>query len=424
MLYGMNKIFHEIKKTIRFAYKSLLLKKTRTTLTILGISIGIAIVIAIMSAGRGLNAMILSEMDIFGPNTINIEIKVPTTKQMSSENMTGISQGVAITTLNDKDRKDIENHPNIVAAYGYMMGQEIVSYEGQTKKIMLAGEGYQMIEVEKFEIVSGRMYTKDEEDSLAQVAVLGYEVKKNFFGDEPAEGKIVRIAGKPFRVVGTAAKRGSMSFINMDDFIYIPVKTLQKRLSGIDYFTNIIAKMKDSSLAEATIEDLEITIRENHDITDPNKDDFAIMTMDEAAEILETVINGIIYLLVVLICVSLVVGGVGIMNIMYVSVTERTFEIGLRKALGASNQNIMWQFLAEAIIVTIAGGVVGIIFGALFAFLIYIAAVSYNLAWIYSIPVSSIILSISFSAIIGIIFGLYPAKRAASLDPIEALRKE
>jgi putative ABC transport system permease protein len=167
-----------------------------------------------------------------------------------------------------------------------------------------------------------------------------------------------------------------------------------------------------------------VSIREHHDITDPNKDDFAVNTMEEAAKMLSSVVEGLTLLLVALVCVSLLVGGVGIMNIMYVSVTERTYEIGLRKALGAKRRDVLMQFLFEAIILTVAGGIFGIICGALLALAIYFIAISYNYNWLYAVPFSSILLAISFSAAIGLLFGLYPAKKAASLDPIVALRKE
>lgn len=406
------------------AYNALQAQKTRALLTILGIGIGIAVVITIMAAGEGLNYMVMGQLDMFSPNTVNTEVKVPSTKKNSTDNAMGMATGITITTLKDEDMEDIEKHPNIEAAYGWLMGQEVVSYGGLTKKVLLAGEGAAMVEVEKFEISEGRMYTKDEDNSLAQVIVLGSVVKEKFFGDDEAIGKIVRVKGKPFRVVGVAAERGAMMGFDMDNIVYIPVKTMQKRILGIDYYSAIVSKMKDKSLSQDTVAELEELIRENHDITDPNKDDFAVSTMEEAADMLNTVLNGLIFLLVALVCISLVVGGVGIMNIMYVSVTERTFEIGLRKSLGATKSDILWQFLSESVLLTVAGGVFGIIAGALFALGIYFIAVHYNFSWIYSIPISSIILAIGFSAAVGVFFGLYPARKAANMDPIEALRRE
>jgi len=182
--------------------------------------------------------------------------------------------------------------------------------------------------------------------------------------------------------------------------------------------------MKDSGLAKQTKEDLIQIIRENHDITNPDKDDFTVDTMAEAMSIMENIVKGITFLLVALVCISLVVGGVGIMNIMYVSVSERFFEIGLRKAVGAKGHDILSQFLFEAIILTSIGGVVGVIIGAILSLIIYFVAVSYNFNWVYSIPVSSVLLSVGFSAFIGVLFGLYPARKAAKLNPIEALRRE
>ena len=199
---------------------------------------------------------------------------------------------------------------------------------------------------------------------------------------------------------------------------------MQKRILGIDYYRQIIAKMKDKNLSSQTVREIEDIMRENHDITDPNKDDFAVNTMEEAISMLKNVVSGITFLLVALVCVSLVVGGVGIMNIMYVSVTERTFEIGLRKALGAKNKDILWQFLFEAVILTLGGGVVGIVLGAILSLIIYLIAIYYNFNWVYSIPISSIILAVGFSAFVGLLFGIYPAKKASRLDPIEALRRE
>ncbi len=370
-------------------------QRMRSILTILGIAVGISIVIAIMAAGRGLDYLIMGELETFSPDLISIETKVPSTKQTSSENAFGQSTGITITTMKNKDIDLVMEHPNIVSAYGQVFGQDIVSHAGQTKTVLVMGE-----------------------------VVLGMTVKEALFGDDVATGKMIYIKGKPFRVVGVAAKRGSAFFIDMDNVIYVPTLTMQKRLLGIDYVRQIIAKMKDRSLSAETVRELEEIIREEHDITDPAKDDFAVNTMDQAREMLGSVVGGITFLLVALVCISLVVGGVGIMNIMYVSVAERTFEIGLRKAVGARKRDIMWQFLSEALLITVGGGIAGIILGALLALIIYAVAIAYGLKWVYDVPLSSIVLAVGFSTFIGFLFGLYPARKAASLDPIEALRKE
>jgi len=406
---------------IQLAYKSLRSQKTRTILTILGVSIGIALVIAIMAAGRGLNKMIAGQLEAFSPNAISIETKVPSAKKNTGN---ASASGVIITTLKEKDLDDIKKYSNIASAYGFVMGQAVVKYQNEAKTSLIMGEGYNLQDTEKFELASGRMYTKDEEDSLAQVAILGFTMNDLLFGNDEAIGKSVYIKGKPFRVIGVAKKRGATFGMDMDRMVLIPSKTMQKRILGIDYYQQFVAKMKDLSLSKQTVADLEEILRENHDITDPNKEDFSVNTMADAADMLSSIVNGITFLLVALVCISLVVGGVGIMNIMYVSVTERTFEIGLRKALGAKSKDIMWQFLSEAVLLTLGGGVAGIIFGAILALVIYWVGISYNFVWVYSIPISSIILALGFSAAVGIFFGLYPARKAASLDPVEALRKE
>ena len=360
----------------------------------------------------------MGQIDLYGAGTINIQAVPP------SRGGGGGDIGISITTLKDKDIKTILNHPNISAAYGQVTGQEVVSYNGQIKKVLLLGNGYSAPEIEKSTFSNGRFFTEEEEDSLSAVAVLGFKAKEKLFEDEDAIGKTIYIRGKPFRVIGVFNKRGSAFFLDMDNLIVLPTKTMQKKLLGIDYVSAINAKMVDENRGEVTKNDLIELIRENHNITDSSRDDFEINTMAEAVELVGTIADGITLLLVALVCISLVVGGVGIMNIMYVSVSERTFEIGLRKSLGAKKKDILWQFLLEAIFVTVGGGIVGIIIGALIALLVYVLATSFGLRWVYSVSISSIVLSVGFSAFIGLLFGLYPAKKAAALSPIDALRKE
>ncbi|MFH1291695.1 MAG: ABC transporter permease [bacterium] len=413
-----------LKDISNIAVKSLKSKPARTVLTILGISIGIAIVIVIMSSGRGLNKFLTSQLEIYGSDSVWIEIKVPSTKKTSSENAMGQASGISITTMNDKDIEAIGRHENINDVYGWVMGQEVVSYQGLSRRTQILGNGHSMPNVERFDIAKGRFYSQEEENSLANVVVLGKTVQEKMFGDDDPIGKTIYIKRKPFKVIGLAKERGSAFFMDMDDQIYMPAKTLQKRILGVDHVVAMVGKIKDMKKMDQTVADIEYIMRENHKITDPKKDDFAVSTMEEARGMLTTVLDGLTFLLVALVCISLIVGGVGIMNIMYVSVSERTFEIGLRKALGARGKDIMSQFLFESVMLTMAGGIIGIILGAFLSFIVYLLAVYYKLAWVYSIPIYSVVISVIFSMAVGLFFGLYPARKAASLDPIEALRKE
>ncbi len=405
--------------SFKIALNAIKRQKKRAALTMLAISIGIAAAITILAAGKGIQKLVVGQLDAFGPDTLYIETKIPSKKANS-----GGSVGITITTLNDKDIELVNKHPNIIAANGQVSGQEAVSYGGQIKKIMLSGKGYSAPEVETFKLSEGRFYTKEEEDSLSTVAVLGSTAKDKLFGDDTAVNKIIFIRGKPFKVIGVSEKRGAAFFLDLDNVITIPTKTMQKRLLGVDYVQAVSGRMKDGKKSKETQIELTELIRENHDIIDPDKDDFVVQTTADAAESLTTITSGVTFLLIALVSISLVVGGVGIMNIMYVSVVERTFEIGLRKALGAQQNDILWQFLAEALLITAGGGVVGVILGALFAGLIYLGATAAGFVWVYSVTIPSIIGSVLFSAIIGLIFGYYPAKQAAKKNPIEALRFE
>ncbi|MBD3311526.1 MAG: FtsX-like permease family protein [Candidatus Magasanikbacteria bacterium] len=409
---------------LHLAKKSLLRKKARTVLTILAISIGIAAVIVVFAAGYGLERLLNSQLEIFGTDYIEIEVKVPNVGKTSSENATGLAMGVTITTFKNDDLDAILEHENITDIYGAILGQEAVSYQDKLKKYFIMGAGSSAPEVDGTDIELGRFYTPEEESSLSQVAVLGFQTWQNLFDGEDPIGKFIKIKGKKYRIIGVMAERGSAFYFNLDEMIYIPLETMQKRVLGVDYLTFAVAKLKDPNLAGQTQEDLIYIMREQHDITDPNKDDFAVNTMDEAQEIFGQIIGSVTVLLVALVCISLIVGGVGIMNIMYVSVAERTFEIGLRKSVGAKKSDILWQFLTEAVLLTFGGGMAGVIFGAILAYAVKLVAESYNLEWAYNISILSIVVAVGFSIFVGILFGIYPAKKAAELDPIEALRQD
>lgn len=413
----MNNIINYFK----IAWKSLGQQKSRTILTIIALSIGIALLIIMFAAGEGLKGMVLSELDIYNPDTISIEVKVPGKGNISSA--TSMAGGNNITTFKNKDVEAIAKLENIKSYFSYVTGQEIFKYKNANQSGIIFGYGFAASEMQKLETKAGRFYTKEEEDSLATVVVLGSKIKENLFGDQEAINENVYIRGMPFRVVGVLKEQGG-GFMDMDSISYIPTKTMQKKLLGTDYVIGVLVEVMDSKKINSVKDDIQFLIDERHNITDPEKRDFQIMTMAKAKEMVNTVLNAITLLLVALTFISLIVGGVGITNIMYVSVIERTFEIGLRRAVGAKKNDVRWQFLAEATILTFFGGVFGIIIGATVALVIYFLAIAVGLNWTYNVSIFSIILALGFSSCLGFVFGVFPAQKAAQLDPIIALRKD
>lgn len=393
-------------------------------MTVLGIIIGIAAVITVMSAGNGLKGFVTGQVEQFGTDAIQTEIKVPNTSHTSAGNASGIAQGIQITTLTLDDAEALKKIPNIKDTYGATISQEIVTYRELNKRAMIWGAEASFIEIDKTGLAEGRFFTREEDRGLSNVVVIGQGIKEEFFGTQDPMDQIIKVGKEKFRVIGVMNKRGSMAFFDMDDIVYLPVRTLQKKLMGINHVTMIMSQVYDKEKSDETVEDIVALMRERHDIDDPDKDDFAVMSMTQAIEIYDTIFGAINLLLVAIAGISLLVGGVGIMNIMYVSVTERTYEIGLRKSFGATSGNILRQFLWEAIVITLFGAIIGLAFGILLSLLISVVATAQGLAWDFYISVTSVIMSISASFFIGIIFGVFPAISAAKLDPITALRTQ
>lgn len=313
---------------------------------------------------------------------------------------------------------------NVRNAYAGITTQAVVSYGAQKERPSVFGVSASYNDIDKTEIVDGRFFTSEEDQAAAQVVVLGHEIRSTIFGNQEAIGKTVKIDGRGFRVIGVFEEIEAAAFINLDTLVYIPVTTVQKKMMGIDHVLWIIGQVKDNSKAESTAEEIRSLIRQRHSITDPDKDDFSVTTQGEALAIVDTVFVAITWLLVGLATVSLLVGGVGIMNVMYVSVAERTFEIGLCKAVGATRRDILLQFLTEATFITFVGALMGVLLGIALSFTMSVVARTFGVELQFAVSVTGIVISILFSTAVGLFFGLQPARNAASLDPIEALRKE
>jgi putative ABC transport system permease protein len=394
----------------------------------LGIISGISTVILVLSAGEGFRSLINAQVDAFGTNTLFIETRVPpTTKNRgagaASNDQSRANSPVAITTFKNRDLDDIQKLPNVVNNYGMVVGQKVVSYRDVIKSVLFYGASAARFEIDKGKLASGRFFTAAEDTGGDQVAILGSKVAVDLFGQDDPLGKLIRVGDLNFQVIGVYEPRGGFGG-DEDSVIYMPLGTAQKKVLGIDYLLVGIVEVRDPALAEATVEDIKLLMRHNHNIDNPDKDDFYVQSQAQAMDTFNTIFNGITILLIAIAAIALVVGGVGIMNIMYVVVTERTSEIGLKKALGATESDILGEFLMEAVLVTLIGGGVGIMLGSFLGWVVSIVASLANLQWTFSVPLYAIALGVGVSAVIGIGFGVLPARSAAKLDPVEAMRYE
>ena len=420
-----------MNNNVKQAIRGVRLNPSRTFLTTLGIMIGIGTVILVLSAGEGFKSYINSQVEAYGSNIMILETSVPASTKDRSNSGLGSSEAkssamnaIPITTLKMRDVEDIKNISNVKNAYGASIGQQVVSYKNVSKSVFIFGASSDRFDIDKGVIEEGRSYTAQEDKALAQIVVLGNTLASDLFGDTDPLGKLIRIGNYNFEVIGVYQKKGGFGPMNDDDQAFIPVTTLQKKIQGIDYLVYSIIGLIDNTKADATALDVADVVRKNHYITDPIRDDFKVTTQADSLGTFDTILNAVTFLLIAIASISLVVGGVGVMNIMYVIVTERIGEIGLKKAIGARNRDILNEFLVESILLTIIGGVIGIMGGALGAYIISKVAQSFGLAWSFIVPLWGVVISVSVSGLIGIIFGVFPAKNAAKLNPIEALNKE
>ncbi len=400
---------------IRIALKALQRNKLRAFLTMLGIIIGVAAVIAMVAIGEGSKQSIQSQLSSMGSNMITI---------LPSSNVSGgvRIEGSSFQSLTIEDVKAIQQRAEYVSEVSPVSstkGQAI--YGALNWPTSLQGVAPSYFDIRKLVVQDGVSFTDADVASSAKVCVLGQTVINNLFpsGESPV-GKVIRLNSIPLQVIGTLAPKGQSSFgQDQDDIILTPYTTVQKRILATTYFQSIYASaINESSSVQATDEIISI-LRETHRLRPADENNFQVRTMEELIKTLGSTSSLLTVLLTAIAGISLVIGGIGIMNIMYVSVTERTKEIGLRMSIGARGVDILLQFLVEAIIISITGGIIGVLLGITSAKVITI-----TLGWPTLVSESSIVLSFMVCALTGVFFGYYPAQAASRLDPIEALRYE
>ncbi|MCC7175448.1 MAG: ABC transporter permease [Bryobacterales bacterium] len=411
-----------MKKTaasIRIALRALKVNRLRSALTMLGIIIGVAAVIAMVGVGAGATARIQEQIQSIGSNLI---ILLP-----GSVSTNGVRLGSgAVATLTEDDAKAIEAEcPSVALAAPTVRGGVQVVYGNNNWATNVQGVTPEYITIRDYTMLSGEFFTAQDVDAAAKTAVLGETVAQNLFGDSDPTGQVVIIKNVPFTVAGVLTPKGqSPTGQDQDDVILLPISTAMQKVLGANKANAkavgaIMVQAISPQAMDQAIQEMEALLRERHKILPGQDDDFTIRNLTEVFEAQETSAQVMSILLGAIASVSLIVGGIGIMNIMLVSVTERTREIGLRQAVGAKTGDILLQFLVEAVTLALLGGIIGIFVGMTASLLI-----SRFAQWTTQLSPLSILLAFLFSALVGVFFGYYPARKAAFLDPIEALRYE
>ena len=401
------------KESFLMAWASLIANKLRSLLTMLGIIIGVAAVIALVSIGNGVKQDIEDSISSLGSNLLVVLPGAPRTPGARP------SQG-SMKSLKISDYEAIAKLEGVKAASPMTNGSYVVIYQNKNWTTSVAGVNSNFQDVNNWTMTSGRFFSDKNVQNRERVAVVGQTVVKNLFTDEDPVGKEIRVKNIPFRVIGVLKSKGNGTMGNdQDDTVLIPYTTSMERVEGIDYLRMVYVVAKDDEGIDRLQADIENLLRVRHNIKDTNLDDFNIQNMKSIMETVAQTTGTFTLFLGAVAAISLVVGGIGIMNIMLVSVTERTREIGVRKALGATYSVIVTQFLIEAVVISLMGGFIGIAFGIGASKVIGMVS---GMSTVVSVP--TIIMSFAFSMAIGLIFGIYPARKAAKLNPIDALHYE
>jgi putative ABC transport system permease protein len=404
-------------QTLKIALRALRTNKMRSFLTMLGIIIGIAAVIAMMAVGSGASYVISQQIASIGSNIILV---IPGSTTSGGLRM---GSGGSQTLTSDDVRAIMAECPSVLRASGTTRTTSQVVYGNMNWSTIIMGAAPELFDIREWGVVSGRSIGQQDVDSAAKVCLLGQTVADNLFGSEDPIGKIVRIKKIPFTVIGLLDRKGqSPQGTDQDDTIFVPLRTAQVKLTRSSFPNTVgavIVQSKNEALLTKAEEEINSLLKQRHRITNSKEADFSTRNLSEILAVAEQSSKAMSLLLGAVASISLIVGGIGIMNIMLVSVTERTREIGIRMAIGARTNDILWQFLTEAVLLTMLGGIIGIILGAIGA-----TVVSQLLSWPTLISVQSITVAFFFSGAVGIFFGFYPARKAAGLNPIDALRYE
>jgi len=398
----------------RTAMRTLARNKLRTALTLLGITIGISAVICTVAIGQGGSNQIREQMMMLGENFVWAEA--------GGRNVNGVRTGTGATkTLTLADMRAIQQTIPLIKTCSPQVDSRIqVVYGNQNWYTPYRGVSTEYLNIRRWAVVEGGMFSQDEVDASANVCLLGQTVVGFLFGNDDPLGKTIRLRNLPFKVIGVLQAKGqSATGFDQDDFVLIPYTTAQRKVKGIDWLDDIMCSAISTDAIRPAQQQITLLLRERHHIFPGLEEDFNIRTPEDTLKALEDTSRTFTLMLASIASVSLLVGGIGIMNIMLVSVTERTREIGVRMAVGASERDVQMQFLTEAMVLSLLGGALGVpggVFGSM--------GISSILGWPTSVSLAAVGIAVLFSLGVGVFFGYYPAQKAARLDPIEALRYE
>ncbi|MBQ4035422.1 MAG: ABC transporter permease [Paludibacteraceae bacterium] len=408
-----------ISNLLKVAWDAILRNKTRTLLTILGVVIGIASVIAMVSIGQSSSQSITEQVSSMGTNMIMV--------MRANQRRGGVSMGSDNSqSLTISDAERIKNEAKFISYVSPSVSASGQIVNGNNNALgSLQGGSVDLLKIRKFELAAGTNFTDDDVNKYSKVCVIGQTVVKNIFPEDSANvinvvGKDIKFKGIPLKIIGVLESKGSNSMgQDQDDIMIAPYTTVQKRFLGNDYLQMIYCSASSEEVADQAVAEVALLLRENHKLLDYQDDDFEVRTQAEMLSMMNSMTGTLTTLLAAIASISLIVGGIGIMNIMYVTVTERTKEIGLRMAIGARGKDILMQFLIESAILSLIGGIIGIILGLILS---YVGTSLMNMPFVVSY--TAIAVSFVVCAATGVFFGWYPAKKAANMDPITALRYE